>query len=170
MKTKFDKLTKAGKRIAIAKDVLAQLRARKLQAKLGAWAVPAHTNINELPNDTDLAKLFESKQCMVCGVGALFVAAVEKCGNYHISELGPNPYRIEGDRVFDYLADRKKLFSNSQLRMIEIAFERGSGAMLPETKRERDARDFFPDEYVPAETRMRKIMQNIIDNGGTFNP
>ena len=65
------------------------------------------------------------------------------------------------------------LFSYSQLRLIEIAFERGLGAfkdydynLEPSTKRAAQ----FGRKFKTEKSRLRAIMKNIVENKGTFIP
>lgn len=168
--TPFEKLTKKQQRIAIAKDVLAQLDARKIIAEAGRYAVrrtkwqynqEAHTS--EQVDDG----------CQACALGSLFVCAVELDGKppgprergsiYGLPHTAYDSRQPVINKLLPY-------FSKTQLNLIESAYERhpynGNGY------KSRDAIAFGKryDSNDYDDLRLRVIMQNIIDNDGRFIP
>jgi hypothetical protein len=189
----FEAMTKQEKRVAIAKDVLAALKAKKLKPKAGIYAMPTKkttlrqvgaADADGLVNpDAKLCSVFgQLESCTVCGLGALFVSAVKRDEKVPIRKT-PSMYNsydaiydaydtdrewgISGHEVYDYLS---KFFSNFQLMQIENAFE----CQGMNTDRNgfvkgplRNAALMYHKIESPSK-RMEAIMQNIIDNKGTF--
>lgn len=93
----FKKLSKAEKRVQIARDVLAQLKTGYLKAKPGVYL--ESRGLNKLTdyygcilNPGDAASemkdiLDKDKSCTVCGIGSLFVCAVRRLDNLKIQEI-----------------------------------------------------------------------------------
>lgn len=165
----FEKLTPAQKRVQIARDVLAQLAAKRFKASPGTWVGKDGgkfiTEGSAVEQVCDLTK--KIKKCEVCGLGSLFVAAVERANDLKTDQLESKEYfsgegekRVIGEEdVFDYLG---RFFDGDQLDAIEAAFEMGDGA--------RDnvrAEKFCPDPNPTV--RMTLIMENIIANRGNFD-
>lgn len=74
----FNQLPPAGKRVAIAKDVIAALKSRQVAASSGVWV-----DLKKTPNwdvGTELQPVFQQATCEACALGACFVSAV-KLGN-----------------------------------------------------------------------------------------
>ncbi len=170
--TKFENLKPAEKRVAIARDVLAQLAAKRFVAKQGEW-VDELRNRKGLGQDenAEVCKITKKqKTCNVCAMGALFVAAVERADRLKVSDVlktlddyeRDNNYGLNQDALFNYV---KRFFSLDQMEAIETAFERGEGA----TSHSDEAAEFNQDDTDP-DTRMRLIMENIIVNKGRFRP
>lgn len=140
---------KALVRVAIAKDVLKQLRYWQIET-----GVYLNTSVPLIP-DTDLKTQLEtvpSKVCHVCAIGACFLAYVQRFDKVKTNFWGT---------VF---ADNMKLaleeyFDLHQLYMIESAFE-----LWP-----RSGVEFVLYYYNETPSfRLRKIMQNIVANNGEF--
>lgn len=166
----FRKLSAPRKRVALARDGLAQLASGQLIATTGTWvnidddaAVPSGTD-----SDTDLRDVIGEQTCETCALGGLFVCAVKRVDALKISELENGEYveysdvGVETEDVFAYL---RKFFSESQLNAIEAAFEQGNGVASGSYA----ARSFASD-IDDAELRMRLILENIVANKGTFDP
>ena len=160
----FAKLSPADKRVAIATDVILQLRAGKFNAQQGVYASLGRELTNtELKKDA--SEVFTNKSCTVCGIGGLFVSAVCNADNLPVSQVELFNIReasVSGEAAYDYLV---QFFDEDQLKLIETAFE------------QRD--DFGADDYEALlfgedveddEDRLRLIMENIIVNNGTFVP
>lgn len=107
----------------------------------------------------DLQELLQraDSQCCVCGIGSLIVAAAARYDNMKVELL-------EKKGVFNALKD---YFSREQLQLIEAVYEQSDYDCELMSADRAAAVDMWPD--VPAGTsRLRLIMQNIIDNNGTF--
>lgn len=162
----FEKLTKAQKRVQIAQDVIKSLNAGKLVAEQGIY-VTRNRKTKALGKelfdenvtcglDTILEKI---PKCNVCALGGLFVEAVKRHDKITTDEISSDPWQHE---LHYYL---KKFFSVEQLRMIEDAFESEGPSMYGNDK----ALTFCNTLKKPRD-RMLKIMNNIVENNGTFRP
>lgn len=175
-KTKpFSKLSKAQKRVRIAKDVLAQLASGKFVPTPGTYVDVSDVDISEdggqakvYAGDHQLQELYEdAKSCSVCAIGSIFVSAVQIADNLTSIEAesdfdGSHP---EIGKMFDYIG---KFFTTEQLDLIESAFEADwdlepgiiSHELCLMVRKLYKGKD--------PETRMKLIMQNIIHNDGEF--
>ncbi len=163
----FEKLTKAQKRVQIAKDVIKSLNNGKLLASQGVYVTrnrPTKTLGHDLFDDkvtcgldTVLEKI---PKCKVCALGGLFVEAVKHHNDITTDEITPNPWQNE---LHNYL---NKFFSIEQLHMIEDAFE---GHYYSTYYLNHKALVFCNNLKKPRD-RMLKIMENIVENKGTFRP
>lgn len=132
---------------ALATEVLWQLDLRNLIATPGRTVTPTE------------------KSCKVCALGALYYA------HYVIAEPLVDRQTLGGKVVRELVSELadKHAFNSRELRRIELAFERGLGAYTPESEQDSEA-IAFGTKYPNKTKRMRAIMQNIIDNNGTFQP
>lgn len=171
----FASLKPAEKRVAIARDVLSQLRLGKLVATPGVWLrdggeeplICAEDSV-EKKNVELQAILNKQEQCTGCALGGMFMCAVKRANKLKVKDLtdftSEDGYEesvdVDGSDATAYLG---RWFDQEQLSMIESAFERGDGAFGSE------AANFCADEEDAGE-RMRLIMENIIVHKGRFNP
>ncbi len=170
---KFAKASKARKRVMIAKDVLAQLEAKRFVAKPGTFAALSVGKRDGVNAESEVCNITAGQKCNVCGIGALFVSAVEFADKLKIGELeykatvARSTTNFEEDDVFCYL---RRFFDQEQICAIESAFEMGGGVTY-----DYHGTQFFKTvnsedyEFSPNE-RMRLIMENIVVHKGTFNP
>lgn len=180
----FNALSAPEKRVFIARDVLAQLKLKKIVAMSGTWVDTFGINNHSYKDDKELKDIYDKMpSCEACALGGMFVCAVRVANNLKVNEVGEEKddiYIQEGD-ISNYLG---KFFDQNQLKLIETTFENGSGGfdhgeISPE---EHEAcYNFFNDvsEYMGEvedlrggpgldEVRMRLIMENIIANKGEF--
>jgi len=181
----FMALKPAEKRVAIARDVLAQIRLKRLIPTTGVWLAgkdesPLFTKADIKRNPELQSLLATKKECTGCALGGMFMCAVEVADKLKLNELEKvKEYQrdlseespaykkyvelesgtVATDDAFKYL---RNFFSQEQLDDIECAFEQGGGHSTYS-----DAADFAPEEENPSE-RMRLIMENIIVNKGNF--
>lgn len=122
-KKKFDAMTNARKRVAIAKDVLLRLKLKKISQKRGAFLITkemeAIFNSNQHDKGRRLYKgdgqsFVEENKCEVCAKGALVLAWVAnfnklKVGDIYdractdgIREIFPSPMRDAMESAFEY--------------------------------------------------------------------
>lgn len=179
----FASLSPAEKRMHIARDVISQLRTKRLIATPGIWLAGADGGdlMQEgealQKKDVELQKVLKSQmECTGCALGGMFMCAVETANKIKVKDLidfyhptkeeiqdgdnGPSISEIDGDDAFTYL---RRFFTANQLELIESAFERGGGAHGDEAAS-------FAADVEEAEDRMRLIMENIIVNKGRFLP
>jgi hypothetical protein len=174
----FLKLSPAQKRVEIAKDVIKQLNSKKLIAAHMVYVRTEIDNIEGITPETQLKKIFDkSEYCRVCGIGSLFVCTVKRANAIVCSDVMGCTCKscisdmsdVDQETITSYL---KKYFSVKQLQYIEIAFESRDDVVLSakDVVNYKEARSFFAYEsnQFSADYRMRTIMQNIIDNKGTF--
>ena len=175
---KFSQMTKNEKRVAIARDVIAQLDAGIYRAQ-SDYFVPIDDFEGIVKHDN-----VRGKACCVCAKGAILLSRIGKFNHtpdYSVFELP--------DLAYD-LSDNLKEFPDAD--EIEDAFEQNLGSCAdimghqdkledkysenPITQEKYDvACDSFVGQIdnfndLPAEDRMRIIMQSIIDNKGKFKP
>ncbi len=168
----FNKLTKAEKRVAIAKDVLAGLASGKLIADSGTYC---EINRNEKADfeTTNLQTLLKSKtvdSCAVCGVGSLFVSLVKKTNKFNIGDGETTLLFSE-----DIYAKLHAFFTDKQLALIECAFEgeeianewNEDGEELSGNELNK-CQEFYDQNCDSDYGRLVAIMKNIIKNKGTF--
>jgi len=157
-------MTRAQMRVAIAKDVLKQIKARKITiSPNGYWTVG---NPRFLYDGTAVGRLdIQRKKCSVCAAGAAITSAIRLFNEETI------PIRNASDEERVFIAGRR-WFTKRQLAMIEAAFEKpGSRPMVDQiTFREIDRCDRFAAKNDTYLARAKAIFKNIIENGGNFVP
>lgn len=187
---KFKRLTPAGKRVAIAKDVLAQLNAKMILARSGVYfsSKPVEELLNTYESvsgswnydsrqdklkaeleDTQLCDVLEGQKCTVCGIGAAFVSAVRLGDDLTVPNAG-----TDDGSMREYLV---RYFEPEQVGAIESAFEEecfmsvavGWGVTTAQYDLETRA-IAFGQQYRSDAKRLRAIFENIIANKGTFVP
>lgn len=170
----FKKATKPQKRVMIAQDVLAQIKAKKFRAKEGTWVSPSRNLGYGTEGVREAFAAGEMGHCNVCALGGLFMSCTNLNGgttfNDFDSEADEIGYLIEMKNTLSNGLD--KFFSYDQLRLIEIYFEGGEGAFqLDELPEDIDADSVisFWENY-GATDRLKMIMENIVQNKGTFKP
>jgi hypothetical protein len=172
----FNKLPDARKRVVIAEDVLQQMKAKRFIAKLGTYIGVPYSVKEKFESSGEgegepapLHEVLEGVQCEVCGIGSLFVAAVDRMNECSVSDIDA----VDDDRFMrEYLGG---FFEEDQLVLIEAAFEgrfirRGSTGYAEWSSEVTDAIRFGNSAGEDAAKRLRKIMKNIVDNKGTFVP
>lgn len=156
------KMSKAEVRVRIAKDVIAQVKVGRFIASTGRYlglpggALP-DDGYGELSSEVvDVQTVVKDRECRVCALGSLFVAAVDR---YNECQL---PADDLGNRspLAEYLA---RVFTPTQLNKIEAAFEGRSFSHDDDYYGEG-----FCHAYPDPSKRLVAIMRNIIRNGGTF--
>jgi len=180
----FNKLSKEEQKVAIAKDVLQQIKVKTIIPTTGTycaldldWTDPlleldVQSNFNQLKN-------FE---CSVCALGAMMVSNVKFNNNFTFEKLN----RSNSDVFVNTL---EKYFERYELALIEFAFESWDiedliedgeikngilsnesyifhGLNYEEIEKACDFNRNINDES----ERMVRIMKNIIKNKGEFKP
>jgi len=186
----FEKMDPAQKRVQIAKDVIVSLEAQNLIPSPGTYLATDLKQLMGRKKDTTelrglLAKL---PSCNVCARGAIAVCAVKRFNKLNCGQMKKAITRRhkqdQGARTIDeatfvnVVEDR--YFDKAQVLLIERAFEGPS----PRCRLEKQWEDFTDDErhniiafrvkfFDPHKDYgqlMAAIMQNVVDNGGTFKP
>lgn len=182
----LEKLTPAQRRVVIAKDVIAALDAKKINAQPGIYC-EIDLAFEEVVGKDLRSKIPDAKQCNVCALGAIFVAKVARFNDFNVGKENYGSFVGDDTEIVDVgggdiRSNLSEYFDDIQLGLIESAFEKitdfaysafydrsKSGRVTPEENRLCDRAACFSRSNNP-EFRMRKIMQNIIDNHGTFKP
>jgi hypothetical protein len=179
----FKKATKAEKRVMIAKDVLAQIKAKRYVPESGTWVDPNWNIRNEIDGTESVQKLFADRTietCNVCALGGLFMSCTNLNNNTCVSDIN---YGGEGNLLGEKIQDGdtlsnglNKIFNKKQLQLIEVYFEKGdgwfgedgyTGNYIGEDSRHVE---YFNDAYPDDDERLVEIMKNIVANDGTFVP
>ncbi len=137
----FSRLSKADQRRAICRDALAQLRAKKLVASRGTFLQFDYAG--DAKPDTSLRNLIarRTRPCSVCALGSLLVAQINLNGDCKLGEqmsdtdwgcavIWPFPKEQPEGKSGLFSPFMQRYFDVAQLQLIEIAFERGSGAFV----------------------------------------
>jgi hypothetical protein len=184
----FKKASKAEKRVMIAGDVIKQVKARKYEATCGLYvdfnfggSNPKGVVVGGSVQETLLTK---NPKCKVCGIGSLMLSAIRYNNNVKWKEsdwrdssiLDEMDYYDNGDLIYSkndenaYLDASKnlnKFFSERQLRLIESAFE--VRAFHSDNQQYVEAEE-FGQKFIDDKKRLLAIMNNIVENKGTFKP
>ena len=165
----------AEKRVQIAQDVLDAIEQHTLLATKGTmFSSSLWSRLQAMKKTCPEAEvqtvLEEQETCAVCAKGALFVAAITRYDNFKCRDVPPNSFYGGAQQNQLAVQGLSPFFSKEQLNEIEIAFE---GAVAYYLKDYSDPIQLakllnFNDVSASPHERMRKIMQNIVDNKGTF--
>lgn len=168
----FNKLNKLEKRVAISRDVVARLNAKKLKA-LPLEMFSYNTRFIYGPS---LQNTINKKTCEACAKGALCISYIGNFNHY-------NDLNFSTNVLGHYPEELKDIFGIKLLDVLEIAFEgcvfRYSDKAFTKNP---DFNSLGEDTTEPrsktipiinafksiknANKRMKAIFQNIIDNGG----
>lgn len=177
-------MTKSEKIVAIAKDVIKQIHNDKLKYIGGGGYFTTKDLVLPLDDDAQChIDKIQSKSCGVCALGAAFISYIRLYDNVKIRDIARSCNLIESDYLrpspdvlFKHLV---KIFSRSQLNLIEAAFEKrwiggtraldyyGNEINTPSYAYRAKAINFTTG--TPKE-RLLAIMRNIIKNKGVFKP
>lgn len=177
-KVPFSKLSKPQKRVAIAKDVLQQIKQKKYIAEAERYVsrinfVDAFDSYGE-----DIKSNFKKiKDCRVCAMGACLMSATKFANKLNFEDVGHSISDLKNEKVQTLFAE---IFSPKQLLLIETAFEGNNGGDKVgeeifeidscQYANEKIKCDKFHDKYDNPQSRMIGIMENIIKNKGEFKP
>lgn len=176
---RFQKMSPARKRVAIAKDVIAAIEEKEITAATGIYINdkdlwPTKTFFNS-KNTVSVVRRNIDKQvrdifveeyvpdCTACAVGSLFICAVKRYDKITIGQMG-------SFRRSDLTRYLNKFFSKTQLNSIEVAFETPYGTKRNIAIFSDDKSRLFGSKFKTAKLRMVGIMKNIIANDGEFIP
>lgn len=166
---KKKKLSAAAKRVAIAKDVLSQLKSEIYYARSGSyWRFPlCYDTARLLDQDSLVEASGHGDYCQVCGIGAAVMSAIRCFNKHRVSSVNGCDPRAAINVLSDY-------FSKRQMALIEAAFEPRSDSfrVADELEFNRDklcerTEEFHTKHYNDTE-RMVAIFKNIVRNKGTF--
>lgn len=167
------KPSKAERRVAVAKDVIYRLKRNLQKGYLGYGNGKA-----ELPKRVTLEDSVQpyinkvQKQCNACALGSCFLSYIRLENNVKFKDIAM--FKIE-DGILDIYIERydiekslKTIFSEKQMSLIESAFEKsytfGNGLV------NMDQAVSFGEGFDINKGRIIAIMENIVENKGTFKP
>jgi hypothetical protein len=169
---KFEKATKAEKRVIVAQDCIERINIQQIIPESGCFL--DFDSINEMKTETtdkSFQKILNSSTinttCQACAKGGLFMSFVGRVNKININD-------IECGNDLDDKEHKKllQLFSQTQLALIEAAFE-GAQYINAEISKYTDSSNKWSfskyiDKYPNDKKRLIAICENIIENKGTF--
>lgn len=182
----FDQLTGPEKAVAVAKDVLAWISRGKITPTPGTYLSVRHGGAEVVsPSKVN------GFSCKACALGAVLACTVEASAALSLHDQRLADFGIQ--QGAHKLLEDAGAFDRNTLIAIESAFEVADfGSASTDPQRIADAVDFgesvtkaywgahrnpplargssWKDDKGGATRRLRAIMQNIIDNEGTFAP
>lgn len=141
----FNRLSLPKQRLAIARDALAQLKAKKFIATEGMYL--EMTGRFQVVNQKNLTR----EKCEACAVGSALASLVRLRNKF-------NEIVVDKDDCYSNL---HTFFGLDELRLIEATFE---GWFC------NSAASAFYSRYKTPQNRAIAIFKNIIKNNGTFKP
>jgi hypothetical protein len=148
---KWEEMTRAERRVAVAKDVIKAINAgRFITASCTGYVVEREQHVPFTENTQSWARKALKSKCAVCARGAMMLCKVANYNNYTVDSEYAAELDVWGVGQTDTTAALKDCFRIEQLAHIESAFENGWS------------------EIDDDESRLMAIMQCIIDHKGTF--
>lgn len=167
---KFKVMSPAQKRVAIARDVLEQIKLQKFIIERGNFAI-VRNGIYPDPEVFD-KKYLRSKEviaCDVCAIGACIISGIRLFNKVTFGEKYISP-----EESWNLV---REFFSPQQAVLIENAFEKGGGAYNCDWSEDEKLPDVdtgtaeeFGEQHDDDTERAVAIFENIITNKGTFKP
>lgn len=157
-------MSKADKRVAIARDVIQQIKAGQFIMECGSWAEPCAPKKTKISQES--LTVGQPLSCECCATGAMVLSSLRMFNVAVFKE-------IEEKHVVSHL---RKHFDEEQVKMIEHVFERGSGHLgfYPIDSDISGRVSAFIRRYPTKRTNDDKmaiaIFKNIIKNKGEFVP
>lgn len=158
---RFEAMMPCEKRIAIAKDVIAQVRSQKFVAEQGTYIrAKGYKYEDRVAHKDKVDELLqiEGVTCNVCAKGAVFMSYVMKTGGCDVSDANHSGTHTIAHKL-------KDIFDSDQLDLMESAFERSPFGRCDPGDAVR-----FGRKYGNSHDRLIAIMENVIENKGTFKP
>jgi hypothetical protein len=176
----FNAMSQQEQRIAIARDVIAQVENSAVLVEQGVYVGKDALGLGVFRSG-EIERTLTTERCEVCAVGAAFVSAVRLGDALDEDSFGEDDLWARGRRLGDkpIRLHLRRFFGVEQLSLIEAAFERDWGfcevfindGLGDETRCALCERAVdFGDAVYGHDERLIAIMQNIIDNGGSFIP
>jgi hypothetical protein len=186
-KQTLETMSKAQARILIAKDVIAQLRCGKMESTPMTYLdIYTKDGVDQLFTDADVKKGRDvrdvlkrrMKKCNVCAKGAIFISTIMKFDRLPVDEKVMPRFAQQDDENLSEMAsegDYRGFFTPRQLDLLEHVYECGLvGDMFFEaTTAQFEGRNALSKRFprrVKDKERLIVMMQNVIDNNGTFKP
>jgi hypothetical protein len=167
------------KAVAIAKDVIEQLRVKRFVASSGTYCEidyqsDDHSSFRDNHEFGDsFQKTFAKDKkvvCNVCAMGAVYIGYINRFNNVDNDEVDG----VEDPEIIDTLSG---IFSQDQLRLMERIFENAWISEAPEWWMDmsgEDQKDYearctaYHDRSTSDDGLLRTIMLNVVRNDGEF--
>jgi hypothetical protein len=187
---RFGKMTRAQQRVTLAKDIIKNVISGKFIAEQGSYvsfnydnyvdnvraqALIADARGSGTQDKLQMCQVFEAaEKCTVCGIGGAYVAAVLRADKLTLDRAGSLGNDVPMRKYLD------QFFSREQQALIECAFEGDStfqyishdsnvtGAQTTRAKARSASK--FGQKFDEPDERLIAIMENVIENDGTFIP
>lgn len=159
----FESLPLNEQKVLIAKDILEQVKLGTYTARRMVYVqFNEHAVKDKIQVGDDMQSTLNLlEDCTVCAYGSLMLSAIRFKNSVNWDESGLH-FGVISRMDFNYTRPLTDLFSESQLKLIENAFEGW----------ENDEDDFSPkvfyDKFDNPTDRMIAIMENLIANDGEF--
>ena len=171
----FKGKSRAEKRVLVAQDVIAQIKAKTLIPSSGDWVYILDKYEPAYEASLRETVLNKEVECNCCALGGLFLSCTLFNNKVKVGDVSPTfgEYGFLDSTIY---AEKKfsnglnTIFSNEQLKLIEVAFECGCGAFYEDDVKDGEKAAKFGSRYNTEKGRMIGIMNNIIKNNGTFIP
>lgn len=180
---KIKKLNDSQFRVAVAKDVIAQIKSGRYKVSPGTYLTTGSHSWIDPEIDHAACQVAKAKTCHVCAIGSMVASILTlketKGITNSVFECGISSYEGSiGDisNIMDVLTTMTDVWGILDADLMEIAFECGQGAVrLEEVDRDLDFDDIncaliFSRLYPKDQDRLIAIMQNVVDNNGRFFP
>lgn len=148
------KLTRKQMAVAIAKDVISQIKRRIYLPESGVYVAGANDNIPQTAIGTKQLQPFLKKRnlrCEVCAIGAAFLSSVRLFNDLIVPEYWDN---------CDMKDKLREYFSPLELQALEASFENFGDSLFLDT----------PLSALLAQDRMLFIMSEVVRQKGSFDP
>lgn len=158
-------------KIAIASDVIAQIKLRKFKPTTGVYV--SGEILNNIQSGDDLQekvqKMKKGASCEVCALGSAFLSCVNLKNNYTITDTEADYNSIDEGRMREKL---EEFFDDGELGVIEACFEvqsyfLGDAGLFNEQEEFTESEGFTTAlEELSEEQRLVFVMQSIINLDG----
>lgn len=155
----FKKLSNTKKRVLIAKDVIAQIKRKKLVPTRGSVLVIDNVDINSIKYEPVQPLLTKAKKCEVCAKGSVICSLIGKFNHAvsnHVFEMYHAVYHNRQE------LDTKNIFGNDLWQELECQFEGNSDYRTGNVHRLLGST--FLD--VVGKKSLLSLMKNLIENNG----
>lgn len=179
----FFRLSAAEKRIAIAEDILNQIKIGQYDIQQGTWLNVEFPDLNQLVEENKLKQTegsmtqnmllggkrlvinIPAANCTCCAVGAACASAIRLYNNYELKSGELSGFN-EGHKVLG------KYFTRKQIELFEAAFEKRSDDSIHKdcTEKELQRAVGFGKNYDTDKNRAEAIFKNVVNNKGVFVP
>lgn len=172
----FTNMTKAEKRVEVAKDLIVRLNIDQIKTTANAMMRFKINGLLSSEQTKNILNKVPDTVCEVCAKGGLFMAYIGRVNKETVSSAreATSHSNLPSSRGNKKLAE---IFSMRQISAIEFAYEGvqflktdGKGRVITFSKEEVESFKAFRKSHRSRKERLIAIAQNIIDNKGTFKP